>query len=140
MTKATFGANKANNVAASSSTLAVTIPQLTLGTPATGQLTAIAPDQYYQITPPAGQSLVVTVNSSAASGQIELYVMRGGLPTPYDFDFAAHTSGATQQTITVPTTQAGVYYILIHGVSGAVLSSPFTLTATEPGLDYSLWV
>ncbi len=36
--------------------------------------------------------------------------------------------------LTVPTAQPGVYYVLVHGVSGAALTSGFTLTATEPGL------
>ena len=36
--------------------------------------------------------------------------------------------------LTVPTAQAGVYYVLVHGVAGAALTSSFTVTATEPGL------
>ena len=34
----------------------------------------------------------------------------------------------------MPTAQAGVYYVLVHGADGAALSSLFTLTAGEPGL------
>ena len=56
-----------------------------------GQLTAAAPDQYYQFTAPAGQSLVLTLTSAATSGQVELYLTRGSLPTDYNFDFAAQT-------------------------------------------------
>ena len=57
----------------------------------------------------------------------------GGLPTPYDFDFAARTPGQGAETVTIPTAEVGVYSILVYGVSGAVLSNTFTLTATSEG-------
>ena len=129
-----FGANKSNDVARASSTLIVSVPLLTLGGPTIGQLTAGGPDQYWQFTAPAGQSLVLTLKSAATSGQVELYLKRGSLPTDFEFDFAARTPAGPGQVLTVPTAQPGVYYVLVHGVSGAALSASFTLTATEPGL------
>jgi RHS repeat-associated protein len=125
--------NSSSKVAVSTSTLTVAVPSLTLGTPANGQLTAAGPNAYYQVTAPAGASLLLTL-SSAAAGQLELYARRGSLPTPYDFDFAARMPGQANQTLTVPTAQPGVYYILVHGVSGAAAAGAFTLTASEPGL------
>ncbi|MDB5307932.1 MAG: repeat-associated core domain protein [Gemmataceae bacterium] len=129
-----FHANKSNNVAASAFTLAITIPQLTLGQPANGQLTTAGPDAYYQLTAPAGRSLVLTVAGVATSGPLELYVKRGALPAPYDFDFAARQAGQSGQVLIVPKTQPGVYYVLVHGVGVTTASAAFTLTATQPGL------
>ena len=97
-------------------------------------MTSGSPDQYYQLTAPAGQSLVLTLTSAATSGQVELYLKRGSLPTDFDFDFAARTPGQPDQALTVPTAHTGIYYVLVHGVSGAALTSSFTLTAAEPGL------
>jgi RHS repeat-associated protein len=130
-----FGSNKANNVAASSSTLTIAVPSLTLGQPADGQLSSNSPDAYYQLTAAAGHSLLVTLSSAAGSGALELYVKNGDLPAPYDFDFASRVPGQPGQVLTVPQVQRGTYYVFVHGVSGAAASSGFALTASEPGLS-----
>lgn len=130
----TFGANKANNTAPSAATLTIAIPQLTLAASVGDTLSAASPDRYYKLNVPTGHSLVLTLGSTAASGQLELYVRRGDLPTPYDFDLSSRVAAQPGQRITVPNVEPGVYYVLVHGVSGAALTSSFTLSAAEPGL------
>ena len=66
-----------NTLAATTGQLAVSVPGLTLGTPVNGAFTAANQDQYYQVTVPAGGSLVVTLTSSAGSGATALYVSQG---------------------------------------------------------------
>lgn len=123
-----------NNKAASATTVDVAIPTLALNTPSGDQLSAEARDRLYQFTAVAGKSLVLTLSSAASSGQLELYVKRGSLPTPDDFDFAARTSGQPGQLLTIPEVQPGTYYVLVHGVAGQAVSSTFQLTSTQPGL------
>jgi len=67
--------NRANNtLAAGSGKLAVSLPALTIGTPASGSFAAAGQDQYYQVTVPAGGSLIVTLKSDASAGATALYV------------------------------------------------------------------
>ena len=47
-----FGANQAAKVAASTSTLTIAVPQLTVGVPTSGQLTQSGPDRYYDADGP----------------------------------------------------------------------------------------
>lgn len=96
-------ANRANNtLAATTGQLAVSVPALTLGTPATGTFTAADQDQYYQITVPAGGSLAMTLESKATSGAAALYVSQGIEPTPYSYQFAV-TANQPARRSTCPT-------------------------------------
>jgi YD repeat-containing protein len=134
ITEGFFGANRANDIAASASTLNLTIPPLVLNASAGDTLSGLGPDRYYQISAPTGKSLVLALSSAASTGQIDLFVRRGALPTPFTYDFAAHVADQRNQTLTIPAVQAGTYYVLVHGVNGSAVNSAFTLTATEPGV------
>ena len=63
---------------------------------ATGSFTAAEQDNYYQVTVPAGGSLVVSVASAASSGALAVYVSQGTLPTPYNDQEAARLSRTSQ--------------------------------------------
>ncbi|HQU42335.1 MAG TPA: CARDB domain-containing protein, partial [Pirellulales bacterium] len=119
-----------NTLAATTGQLAVSVPGLTLGTPATGAFTAADQDQYYQVTVPAGGSLVVALTSSATSGGTALYVSQGTEPTPYGYQFAA-VADQPNQTLSVPNAAGGTYYILVHSVSGAAATAGYTLTTSQ---------
>ncbi len=125
--------NRANNtLAAGTGQLDVSLPALTLGTPATGSFTAAGQDRYYQVTVPAGGSLIVTLASAASAGALALYVGRGGLPTPYSYDEAANVANQPNQTVTVPqVATATTYYILAESVAGAAATAGYSLTATQ---------
>ncbi len=125
--------NRANNVqAAGTGQLQVGVPALTLGTPLSDAFTAAGQDHYYQVSVPAGGSLVVALASSASSGGTALYVSQEVLPTAYDFDQEANVANQPSQTLTVPqVTAATTFYILAHSVSGAAATAGFTITATQ---------
>ena len=108
------------------------MPALTLGTPVNDSFTAADQDQYYQVTVPAGGSLVVAVASAASSGALALYVSQGSLPTPYNYQEAAVVANQPNQTATVPQVlTAGTYNILVDSVSGAAATAGYTLTVTQ---------
>jgi RHS repeat-associated protein len=127
-----FGANKANNIAASSSTLGVTVPALTPGVPTQGAFTGPGQGLYYQISVTAGQTLHLALTSAAGSGADELYVRRGAYPDPSDFDFAARVAGQPNQSLDIPTTAGGTYFVEARPVSGAASTAGFTLVASLP--------
>ncbi len=125
--------NRANAIlTASTGQLAVSVPVLTLGTPTKGTFTTPDPDQYYQVTVPAGGSLQMTLTSSASSGAVALYVSASTEPTPYSYQYAANVANQTSQTLLVPSAAAPTtYYILAQGVSGAAATAGFTVTAKQ---------
>ncbi|HVX13045.1 MAG TPA: DUF4214 domain-containing protein [Pirellulales bacterium] len=131
-------ANRTNNMlAATTGQLAVSVPSLTPGTPASGTFTEADQDQYYQVTVPAGGTLVVTLISAATSGATELYVSQGAAPTPFNFQIAA-SANQPNQTLSVPNASGGTYYFLIHSVSGAAATAGYTLTVSQTSaLDVS---
>jgi RHS repeat-associated protein len=128
-------ANKANNIAHSTGTMAVALPSIALGAPQHDQFTAAGQDHYYQVTVSAGQTLLVSLASAATSGEIDLYVRRGDYPTPSDFDFASRTPADPNPSLSLPNLQAGTYYLLVRGDYGSAATAAFTLTASAATFD-----
>ncbi len=124
--------NRANNTLTATGQLAVSLPSLTLGKAATGSFTAAEQQDYYQVTVPAGGSLVVSAASAASSGALAVYVSQGTLPTPYNDQVASAIPNQPSQTAVVPQVlTAGTYDILVESVSGAAATSGYTLTVTQ---------
>src|SRR5262249_5370184 len=131
-----FHANKTNDTAASSGTLSLTVPSLTLGQPLNDQFTASGQSRYYQVTVPAGTTLVLDLLSTDGTAANELFIREGALPMSPVFD--AHAGMFTSNAkLTFGPTQADTYFIQVHNQSGAVGGSAFTLTATQP--DFALF-
>ena len=125
--------NRANNtLAATTGQIDIGLPALTLGTPYADSFTAADQDHYYQVTVPAGGSLNVSLQSSASSGAVAIYISQGTLPTLYNYQQAAVTTNQPNQTAVVPQVlTSGTYYILAHSVSGAAATAAYTLTVTQ---------
>jgi RHS repeat-associated protein len=126
--------NRTNNVAAGDA-VQVAIPQLLVDTPHADQFTAASQQRYYQFTVAPGHSLVLALNSAAVGGSTELYLRRGRLPTPWEFDLTSRAPGEPDQTLIVPVTQSGVYYVLAASRVGEAAMAPFTVTASLPGFS-----
>jgi len=125
--------NRANDIGvASAGPMEVTLPSLTLGTPYQDSFTAADQDRSYQLTVSQSATLTVTLASAAASGETALYVGEAYLPTPYAYDFAS-TLPQANQSVTVPLTEAGTYYVLAHSVAGQASDTGFQITALFPG-------
>jgi hypothetical protein len=129
----------ANNLSASLKQTSLAPPALTLGTPATGTL-GDQQSAFYQVAVTAGQTLQFSFASQEANSLNELYVSLGSMPSRGQADYSFQQLAANQQT-TVPTTQAGTYYILAYGndvpglpesysMTAAVI--PFSVTAVSP--------
>ncbi len=98
---------------------------LTNGT-AVSVATATGASKMYKITVPAGRSSL-TIQSSGGTGDLDLYVQRGSLPTRTSY--LRKSEGSTNsETITISSPTAGDYYIMAYGysaVSGASLRATY---------------
>src|SRR5581483_10666824 len=106
--------NLTNNIAVSANTIAVDVPVLVLGQPVTNQLTT-GSAQYYKLNVPAGHTVTVTLTGAATNSFNELYVRYGAVPGLGNYDFLYSTPFSPNQQISIPTTQAGGYYIRVRG-------------------------
>ncbi len=118
----------ANNTGASADTLAVDVEELTLGTPTSGTL-ASGEARFYRVEVTAGQTLLVTLDSSAIEGANELYVRYGAIPSRGVFDYGYSAPLQPDQEVVVPSTQTGTYYVLLYG-AGVAGTPSFDLTAS----------
>jgi hypothetical protein len=125
----------ANNVSASLTQTAIDAPALTLGTPKSGTL-GQAQSAYYKVVVGAGQTLQVTLTGQNAAASNELYVSYGTMPTRSQYGFRYHDPFDANQQITVPSTQAGAYYILVYG--SHVPSPPETYTIEASLIPFSI--
>ncbi len=112
---------------AAGNAIAVTVPGLTLGTPVQ---TTLSTGQYlvYKVTVAAGQTLRVSLNSTATGGNNEVYIKYGALPTSSNYDAAYTQALAPSQQALIPSTQAGTYYVLIKSDSSPA-NTPVSVSA-----------
>ena len=120
--------NRANNMRLSTSTLPVTIPLLTIGTPVNDTIKD-GQDIYYRLVVAPGNDVTIAAQYNAAT-QAELYVRYGAIPDRTSFDLTAGNYNDTNPTLNLTNTQGGDYYILLHGREGAGTGQGFTLSAT----------
>ena len=128
------GQNQGTGVAVSSVTTSLSLPALAVnGTAAPGQFTAGGQTIWLQVTPSDSEDLLLSLNSQAASGDIELYAAQGYIPTPSNFQFKSDQFDSPDPTLTIPTPSAGTpYYIAAYGRTLDASLVPFTLAATTP--------
>src|SRR5262249_27448183 len=104
---------------------------LTLGVPVSLNLTQ-AQSAYYSVTVTAGQTLQIalTAGPEDATASNKLYVSFGAVPSRTQADFTGNQPLSPGQTITIPATQDGTYYILAYADSVSSSSESVTLTAS----------
>lgn len=135
--------NEANNLGASAGTFEVSAIPLALGTPFEGSLVN-GQEQYFQFDVAAGETVRITLDHTSPTAWTELYVRYGAVPTPGQFDFLFDAPAQPDQEITIPTTQAGRYYVLAKATTRVLEPSfgfsllaetvPFGITSVEPSV------
>jgi hypothetical protein len=118
---------EANNRVASSATLNVQVPPLTVGATLSTQLSS-GQTLLYKVSVASGETLRVALDSSAEAGANEVFVRYGDIPTGAVFDAAYGNALATDQQVLIPTTKAGDYYVLVRSRQTAN-ATPVTLRA-----------
>ncbi|HEX3150378.1 MAG TPA: RHS repeat-associated core domain-containing protein [Gemmataceae bacterium] len=114
-------ADRTNNLAASVLTFMVNPPTLlTLGV-STPSTVAADRDAWYRVDAPGGTGLVVTASFAVVGGG-ELYVGYSEFPqVDSAIGSATDASTATEQVV-LPATQAGTYYLRVHGLAGGMFN------------------
>jgi len=135
------GINETNNRTASASNLTVAVDELVIGAPLT---TTLKPGQekLYQITVPRDQTLRVLLNASDDKSTNEIYLRHGAVPTSANFDATYNGPLASDLTAIVPSTQPGIYYLLVRnfnapasGVEIQLLAQLLPLVITDVHTD-----
>ncbi|MCU1229546.1 MAG: Zinc metalloproteinase precursor/aureolysin [Acidobacteria bacterium] len=87
----------------------------------------------YKITVPASQTQL-KITMSGGTGDADMYVKRGAVPTSSVWDYRPYVSG-NAETVTVANPVAGDWYISLNGYaafSGVSLNATYTGTAPPP--------
>lgn len=95
---------------------------------------------YYKFDVAAGETVRLSLDGAGDGFNAnELYVRRGSMPSRGQFDLASHDGFETDPSLTIPTTEAGTYYVLAYGqsVGGSPAYTikaeiiPFSITAVS---------
>ncbi len=125
--------NRANDTGVASTLLKVGYPALSLGDQVTGTISS-GQNAYYEVTLPAGSATRIMAGSTVAGG-VSLYVGYLSVPTSSTFDESSGQPTSLAQSVLLPGTQAGAYYILVQGSSVLTTAQPFTLEAQSLPLE-----
>ncbi|GAB4175810.1 MAG: hypothetical protein Fur0032_15660 [Terrimicrobiaceae bacterium] len=116
-----------NTVAVSGSGIAAaTIQPLTNGSPVPNLSGSTGSELFFRITVPAGQQQL-TFSISGGTGDADLYVRRGSVPTTSLWDFRPYLPG-NAETVTISNPQAGDWFVMVRAYS---TYSGTTLTASH---------
>ncbi len=126
--------NRADDILSSTTTIDLDVPELIEDVDIAGTLHAESERQYFKITPPGDRSLSIMLDSLATSGATSVYIKRGALPTPGDFDFRGQAFEPDAQLLVPRTVRDSTYYILVEGQFGDAATAGFTLSAHLPGM------
>ena len=116
---------EANNRTTSADELAVTVEVLTLGVPH-GDTLDTGESKLFQVTVGPDETLRVSLDS-AADGANEIFVRHGQVPDGITYDVGTTGPLQADQSLLVPSTKAGTYYILVRNISLAESITDITL-------------
>ena len=122
------GAHDGNNTTASAQSLDVAVKRLHLGIAQDDALSK-GEELLYRVETTAGETLEIKLTSSSQSAANEVYVRYEGLPNSINYDAVFEGHLWADQTVRVPTTKQGTYYIMIRGQSEPQPNTPITLLA-----------
>ncbi len=134
------GADEANNRTASTESIQVSVESLQLNVPLHTTLSS-SQDRLYQVVVPVGETLRVRLTSSTSQSTNELFLRFGDAPSGLTFDASDVGALTADPVVLLPTTQAGVYYVLVRGVSQPAADTsvslladllPFSITDVSP--------
>ena len=105
------GVNNRNNDLASADSVNVTVPILRFDIPLEDQL-AEGLSRLFQLDTSPGHTVEISLDSLNDLGSHELYAAHERLPTPFDFDAAYEGYLTPDQTLIIPETLGGRYFVL----------------------------
>jgi Ca2+-binding RTX toxin-like protein/subtilase family serine protease len=119
--------NEANNVSASLDKVTTDATLLQLGTPVTGAL-GQGQAVYYRVDVQEGETLQLNLDSVLDSAFNEIYIRYGEMPSQASFDYGFGQI-ASDQSVIIPSTKAGTYYVMARGNSVPAGPEGFSIEA-----------
>jgi len=113
-----------------------TILTLEDNVPVSGISGSSGSEKVYKIEVPSGQS-VLQISISGGTGNCDLYVRRGAVPTTSTWDYRPYLSG-NNETVTVNNPPAGTWYIMLRArtaYSGVTLKADYWFTESVKVLN-----
>jgi hypothetical protein len=107
------------------------VATLTDGVPVTGISGALNSERYYQLDVPDGCSDLL-FSISGGTGNCDLYVRLGAMPTTSTYDFRPYLPG-NDETVLISTPHSGTWYVMLKGrqaYSGVTLLGDYTVAST----------
>jgi hypothetical protein len=105
----------------------ITVVTLSNGVAVTGLGDTTAGEKYYKIDVPSGQTKL-QISISGGTGDGDLYVKQGALPTTASYDYRPFLSG-NNESVSVDNPTAGTWYIMLRAYStysGVTLLASYT--------------
>ena len=106
--------DETNNAGASLDSTSIDFPELVLDTATTDSVTN-GESVYYQVQVEAGETLFINASSNDSDATAEVFISYDRIPTRAEFDFAGIEPFESNQSVTIPITEAGTYYVLVSG-------------------------
>ncbi|MBP6899056.1 MAG: S8 family serine peptidase [Burkholderiaceae bacterium] len=119
-------ASEANNLSASVDAVTLDLPELQLGVPTTGTLGA-GQSLFFKVTVGAGEALRFTLDGPGDDVAHDLWVGHNSVPSRSRNDVGSGEQYTPDPVLTVPTTEAGTYYVRID--ASAFVSGAYSLRA-----------
>ncbi len=104
---------------------------LTNGVPLSGQSGTAGSEKFYRIDVPAGQDQL-EILTTGGTGDVDLYIRRGALPTTTSYDYRPYLSGNEESQI-IPSPTAGTWYVMLRGYAdyaGVTLKATYSAAVT----------
>jgi len=109
------------------------------GVAVTGISGAAGSETFYKINVPAGQDQL-EISTAGGTGDVDLYVRRGSLPTTTSYDYRPYKPG-NDEKVTVANPVAGTWYIMLRGYTaytGVTLKATYSAAITITPLTNSV--
>ena len=117
-----------NNRTASQDTLDVTVQEILLDVPLETTLST-GLERLFAVNVPTDQTLRVTLTAGSEESANQLFLRHDAAPTSANFDATHEGVLSHRQTAIIPSTEPGVYYILIRGFSEPADGTPVVVLA-----------
>ncbi len=104
---------------------------LTNGVPLAGQSGTSGSEKFYRIDVPAGQD-ALEILTTGGTGDVDLYVRRGALPTITSYDYRPYKVG-NEETVSVANPTAGTWYVMLRGYAdyaGVTVKATYSAAVT----------
>jgi len=117
-----------NNTFVSSTVMRVDVPMLQRDSVHQSSIQQ-GQSKFFAVTAASGEDIQVVLHGGSPYMFLELFARYADLPSRGNYDYLYQNQNSPEQQVTLSSTQAGTYYILVHGASLSEDTMAFSITA-----------